>query len=761
MLLRKIELDKAWHDAWAAGAPGAGAAVPAPGASAWACVTAAFDPAAPAAPAERSSSEVQAALAALAATRAELGTWFLEACRSEHARFLARTLAPLAGAPASAAQHVPGVVDALFAWVCERQRLLAPVEQGGLALAHEASALAFQCKTQLVTALAPRMLDALVHYFTGTLRVARSGELLLDAHGVQVAAQLRMLGLDALVQGVATRNATAVLRDVAQHVAGTEQERALQHTLPALETLLHTQLLPALETLLEAVPEGHALPDVGLPPPAREVWDVSHSLTHEEAAPGARERDALRLRLEYSLAKVLGELRCEQLFDLVGVYPESRAALEDLRACLDKTDEKTLVAEQFARALRARLLHPGVDTHAVLVYYVHTVYALRLIDTTGVVLSQVLPGVQRYLRTRADTIQVVVAALLGDDPAFALLRTELESEPAGPDAPRRAPRVRGDDAAEEEAQYARLEYWADPHWTPRPVDAGPEYSQLRSRDVIDLLVSIFDDYDGFVRALEQHTAQQLVRIEHYDRSRVQRNNAIFKRRFGESSLHHCDVMLRDIGASELLDTRFHEARAAAAPDEAVGALHPILLSRQFWPEMDTRTFTMPVRLARALEQFAQHYAATQTMKRVRWLPHVGTVQLEVEMADGRRIEARVSPLQAAVAELVAGLGVPPIGGEARSGGAEGRGADPLGDGRAADADGRGAGPEGRAAERLHAMAEQPSAHPKPRIVTADNVAAALDLDRNAAVEALRFWAAQGVLEELPGPSGSFAVQERV
>ena len=177
--------------------------------------------------------------------------------------------------------------------------------------------------------------------------------------------------------------------------------------------------------------------------------------------------------------------------------------------------------------------------------------------------------------------------------------------------------------------------------------------------------------------------------------------------------------------------------------------------------MDTRTFTMPVRLARALEQFAQHYAATQTMKRVRWLPHVGTVQLEVEMADGRRIEARVSPLQAAVAELVAGLGVPPIGGEARSGGAEGRGADPLGDGRAADADGRGAGPEGRAAERLHAMAEQPSAHPKPRIVTADNVAAALDLDRNAAVEALRFWAAQGVLEELPGPSGSFAVQERV
>lgn len=362
-----------------------------------------------------------------------------------------------------------------------------------------------------------------------------------------------------------------------------------------------------------------------------------------------------------------------------------------------------------------------MDTHAILVYYVNIVYALRLVDTSGVILSQVLPPVQRYLRTRPDTIHAVVSALLGDDPSFQLLRMELAS--AGASLTTSHARAQED----EEAQ-ARPEYWTDPTWAPRPVDAGPEFGQMRSRDVIDLLVSIFDDHAGFIRALEQHTAHQLVRTQDYDTGRVQRNNAIFKRRFGESSLHHCDVMLADIATSAGHDAHFHQACDGALAATPATAVHPLVISRQFWPEIDTRTFTLPIRLADALDAYAQHYARAERKRRVKWLPHLGTVDVEVEMSDGRRIQASVSPLEAAVAELVAGMGVPA---------------------------------EAGAEDAIETDESDGPARPKPRIVTADNVASALEIDRQTAVAALRFWAAHDVLAELAAPaSGSFAVQER-
>lgn len=214
----------------------------------------------------------------------------------------------------------------------------------------------------------------------------------------------------------------------------------------------------------------------------------------------------------------------------------------------------------------------------------------------------------------------------------------------------------------------------------------------------------------------------------------QRNNDIFKRRFGESSLHHCDVMLADIAASQTSDASFHTARDAALRTTSAPAVHALVISRQFWPEIDTRTFTLPRRMSEALEAYAAHYAAAQRKRRVKWLPYLGTVDVEVEMNDGRRVRASVMPVEAAVAELVAGMGVPAEAAEAAA---------------VVDAD-------------ADADAAARPARPQPRIVTADNVASALAVERPAALAALRFWASHGVLAELAAPAaGSFAIQERV
>ena len=553
------------------------------------------------------------------------------------------------------------------------------------------------CATELVAALSPDMLGVILAYFGQILRVGDAGELHLDVDGTRVAAQLRVLGLDALVQSVVTRTATRVLSELARDAASSPAALKMQ-VHPALSAVLSNQLVPALTALLDAPPaSGVELQSIG------ELWDVSSS--HDDAARAApTDADALFRRLDYALADALGRVRTAQLFDIVGQYPTSQPALEDLRACLEKTADRAMVAREFSDAyvaadsLRSRLLHPGTDTHEIVVYYANLVYALRVIDASGVVLSRLLPPMQHYLRTRKDTIRVVVAALLGTDPAFALLRTELESA-AGAAAP---PARWGD-----EDPYSRVEYWADANWAPRPVDAGPEYNQMRSRDVVDLLVSIFSDRDGFIQALEEHTARQLVQIVNYDTARVEQNHAIFTKRFGETSLHHCDVMLGDVRASRELDATFHIG--GVAHEEAAVALHPLVISRQFWPDTEAPSLTMPARLAGALDAFVAHFARTQPTRRLRWLLHLGSVDVEVELDGGRTIALRVSPLQAAVAELVASVSV-----------------------------------------RVEGAC----------VVTADDIATELSLDRPGALGALRFWAAHGVLQELAeGTPGSFEVKK--
>lgn len=659
----------------------------------WGVVTRAYDVRDPWAPARRAgtldprtSVAPQEALHALHASGVDVTAWFLDTSAEAYFALCCDALAPLSGPRAQEA--LPQAVHTCFEWVCTRHALWMDVGTPDT----DATAFLGQCHTLFSAALRPGAIDAVRMYLAGVLqgRTAPSaaGPLLgpRDASAVHVVAQLRALGLDALVQSALMQAATDVLQEAAARA--TRQGAHTVATYPSLQALLRDELMPALTEVLEARP-AQAAWNANVHA-AADVWDVSVSYLPEEGL-APKEHASLYLRLEHSLARAIGTQRLQQIYELVREYPQSQAAMEDVVVWLEQTGERAELVRALAQALHTRLLHPGVDTHAILVYYVNIVYALRLVDSTGVVLSQVLPPVQSYLRTRKDTIEAVVHALLGDDPAFQLLRTELEQGAVSESDENPVPDADADVADE---QYTRPEYWADPSWAPRPVDAGPAYSQMRSRDVIGLLVSIFDDRAGFLQALERHTAQQLVQTIDYDTRRVQRNNAIFKRRLGASSLHPCDVMLADVAASRDLDRMFH--RAATMGHGDAHAVHPLIVSRQFWPEIDTRTYTLPRRLAEALDACAAFYAQVHPTKRVRWWPHVGTVDVAIDMDDGRRIEARVAPLQAAVAELVAGLG------EAE--------------------------------------------------VTADNVAAALGLERESATAALRFWVAKQVLRELPAPA---------
>jgi anaphase-promoting complex subunit 2 len=95
-------------------------------------------------------------------------------------------------------------------------------------------------------------------------------------------------------------------------------------------------------------------------------------------------------------------------------------------------------------------------------------------------------------------------------------------------------------------------------------------------------------------------------------------------------------------------------------------MHPTIISRHFWPKLEYSDIVMPGRMKeyvvecpcfqpvsspiRLQDQYAHGFSAFKPDKKLRWLPHLGTVNLELELED-RTVAVDVPPLEAAFIEL--------------------------------------------------------------------------------------------------------------
>jgi len=120
------------------------------------------------------------------------------------------------------------------------------------------------------------------------------------------------------------------------------------------------------------------------------------------------------LRLDHLIAQQLARLRISEMFDIVVDYPDSLPALEDLKECLQKTDQKRELAKAFKLQLNTRLLHVGATTSDILATYVHAIHSLRIVDPAGNVLSYISKPVRKYLQNRSDTIRCIIYGITNE-----------------------------------------------------------------------------------------------------------------------------------------------------------------------------------------------------------------------------------------------------------------------------------------------------------------------------------------------------------
>ncbi|KAG1766193.1 hypothetical protein EDD22DRAFT_978546 [Suillus occidentalis] len=327
-------------------------------------------------------------------------------------------------------------------------------------------------------------------------------------------------------------------------------------------------------------------------------------------------------RFDFHMHKTLCNLRTKEIFDIIVDFPESMGALQDLKECLARVDQRADLVQALRHANNKRLLHPGADTKDILSHYVSTIKCLRIVDPPGVLLFKVADPTRRYLRDRPDTIRCIVASLVGDGESGDSLVDE--NDPIQP------------------LQQPEMENYSDPEWNPEPIDAGPDFRASKSSDVISTIVSIYDTKDLFVKELQVLLAQRLLAVKDGNFDRERRNVEILKIRFGEAALQVCEVMLRDMTDSRRIDQHVQSQTASS--------MHPTIISRHFWPALESSNMVMPGQFQILQEKYAQEFSVFKPDKVLRWLPHLGRVHLELELED-RTLEADVPPLEAAFIEL--------------------------------------------------------------------------------------------------------------
>ncbi|KLO14760.1 Cullin [Schizopora paradoxa] len=333
-------------------------------------------------------------------------------------------------------------------------------------------------------------------------------------------------------------------------------------------------------------------------------------------------------RFDFHVCKTLCDLRTTEIFDIIVDFPDSMPALIDLKECLQRVDQRSelvstlrslydhLLIELLAN--RKRLLHPGADTKDILHQYVSMIRCLRVIDPPGVLLHKVADPVRRYLRERPDTIRSIVSSLVGEGGDLVD-----ENEPIQP-------------------LHVQVEDYSDPNWEPEAIDAGPEFRTNKPSDVISTLVSIYDSKDLFVKELQVLLAQRLLAITDGNFDKERRNIEILKIRFGEAALQVCEVMLRDMTDSRRIDQHVQSQKPCL--------MHPTIISKHFWPPLQTGKLQMPGQYKEILETYSKEFTAFKQDKKLRYLPQLGTLDLTIELTD-RTLDVHVPPLEAAVIEL--------------------------------------------------------------------------------------------------------------
>ncbi|KAI2473066.1 hypothetical protein F4781DRAFT_260738 [Annulohypoxylon bovei var. microspora] len=334
----------------------------------------------------------------------------------------------------------------------------------------------------------------------------------------------------------------------------------------------------------------------------------------------------------------LAALRIDELFDIVINWPDSEGGIDDLRYAVTTPQRRLQLTDAFSSILQKRLLHAGRSTLDILRTYIAMIRTFHKLDHTRVLLDRVAYSLQLYLCTREDTVRIIVTGLLAN-------REEVNTEARNTKLVELVELLLQD--SNEYRNERQDEDFDDLDWAPAPVDAGSNYRRRKSEDVIGTLIGALGSPEVFIKEFQTIIGERLLSEQLGFKQEVGVLE-LLKKRFGESSLQACDVMIKDIQDSARLDGVIHRG-AIKRPEEIdrEWTIHARILSRLYWPEVGEERFLLPASVSEMQKMYETIFEHLKPSRKIKWLNHLGQATVELELED-RTVSEKVHTYEAAV-----------------------------------------------------------------------------------------------------------------
>ncbi len=425
-----------------------------------------------------------------------------------------------------------------------------------------------------------------------------------------------------------------------------------EHVRTTCEGEFETELLPDLQKWLEEVMLPFAL--ALLNPSEKGELEEGRSYTYIFKSSGSTHMtsDAIWGSLSHWVLRALSLLRASELFDIVVDFPDSLVAAKEFKEASAASNSLGTVGKIFREAVTRRLLHSGASTAQIIDVYINMIRALRVIDASDLLLSFVGAPVREYLRRRKDTVRCVVSTLLQGR------SSELHSEMRKGTSLEYAP----DEDDEDRGPGV--------DWQPRQRD--PDLADVSSKgtglDVLALLISIYGSTDLFVNDYRALLADQLLQNLEYRADKDMATLELLKIRFGELSLHSCEVMLRDLEESRRINVALLKALKAPPSSEHAGVVDMLVLSEHYWPALPSNdeALTLAPQAQAVVDSYLNKFKEVKKPRHLTLAPQLGTVDLQLDFDDGSRRSFNVSPAQASTILFIAGNGEIPVSSDGRT-----------------------------------------------------------------------------------------------
>ncbi|CAO3682738.1 unnamed protein product [Rhizopus stolonifer] len=181
--------------------------------------------------------------------------------------------------------------------------------------------------------------------------------------------------------------------------------------------------------------------------------------------------------------------------------------------------------------------------------------------------------------------------------------------------------------------------------------------QEQSADVTATLISMCNPLKGFATAYSEKLGEVLFYTKEYDVDAEILSLEVLKLNFPPDTFTHCDIMLKDISDSKRTDKAIH------GNIEIDPTLHPIIISKKYWPEEDDNNidrdnedfmnalFKLWPDYKRDQEKYKKEYGHVKASRKLKFLPNLGTVTLDLVFKSGRENSFVVRPEAAAIIKL--------------------------------------------------------------------------------------------------------------